>query len=423
MFAMQPEILDYLRDTAREEGLAPHIAFRTAVRSAIFGEEEGLWRVEAADGRAWDARFLFFATGQLNKPVIPEVPGRRDFAGIQFHSARWNASANLRDKRIVAIGTGASAAQYVPPVAEMAAHLTVVQRSPNWMIPRKDFEFSRAWQLAFAWFPPLRWLFRLYIYLRNELNFRAMKKPGGVIARATEKAARQHLQEQVTDAELRAALTPDYPVGCKRILIASDYYPALMRENVDLVTERVARVHQTGVEFESGRRVPAEVIIWGTGFDTASFVMPIDVTGRGGRRLEDEWVDGAEGYKGTLVSGFPNMAVLYGPNTNLGHNSIIYMAERQMDYVMKLVRTVLGRDLRFADVRPEVQARWNEKIQRRLGKTVWAAGCDSWYKHDGRIVNNWSSSTLRFGWETSRFDAADFDLGEREVPALAEQPL
>lgn len=420
MFAMQPEILDYFRQTAREEGLLPHIAFGTDVARAVFDEEDGLWRVSAADGREWDARFLFIGTGQLSKPVVPEIPGRRNFAGIQFHSAEWNSSANLEGKNVISVGTGASAAQYVPPVAKMAKQLTVVQRSPNWMVPRPDFEFSVGAKRALRWVPPLRWLLRAYIYLNFEKNVRAMKKPGGFIARQMEKKARAHLEEQVPDADLREKLTPDYPIGCKRLLIVSDYYPALMQGNVELVTEGVARVHQTGVELNSGRRIPAEVIIWGTGFDTASFVAPIEVVGRGGRRLEDEWADGAFGYKGTLVSGFPNLAVLYGPNTNLGHNSIIFMAERQMDFAMKLVRTVLGRDLRFLDVRPDVQESWNAKLQRRLGSTVWNAGCENWYKHDGKIINNWSSSTLRFAWETSRFDVRCFEIGAR-LPMLTEE--
>ncbi|MBZ6378434.1 hypothetical protein B5C34_12895 [Pacificimonas flava] len=420
MFAMQPEILDYFRDTAAEEGLRAHIALRTEVSAARFEEAQGLWHVEAKDGRRWDARFLVIATGQLNKPRVPDIPGRRDFAGIQFHSAEWNEAANVEGKNVVAVGTGASAVQFVPPVADQAKRLTVIQRSPNWLVPRPDREFSRRTKAAFGLLPPLRLLLRGYIYLTNELNFHAMRHPDGIIARVMERRARKHLEEQVPDPELRRQLTPDYPIGCKRILIASDYYPALMRDNVDLESDAVARVHQTGVELESGKRIPAEIIIWGTGFDTASFVAPIEVTGRNGQRLVEVWRDGAQGYKGTLVSGFPNMAVLYGPNTNLGHNSIIFMAERQMDYVMKIIRHVLGKDLRFVDVREEVEDRWNEALQRRLGRTVWAAGCDSWYKHDGKIINNWSSSTLRFAWELRSFDERRFEVAGWPLPAGQE---
>jgi cation diffusion facilitator CzcD-associated flavoprotein CzcO len=421
MFAMQPEILEYFRDTAKAEGLYPHIAFRTEVAGAAFDEREGRWRVAAKDGREWDARFLFIATGQLNEPAIPDIPGRRDFAGIQFHSARWNAATDLTGKNVVAIGTGASAAQYVPPVAEQAKQLTVIQRSPNWMIPRPDFEFPDWAKTAMRYAPPLRRLLRAFIYFSNELNFRAMRNPGGWIARGLERKARKQLEEEIPDRELRAKLTPDYPVGCKRLLVISDYYPALRRENVELVTDSVSRIHQTGIELESGRRIPAEVLIWGTGFDTKSFVLPIEITGLGGRRLSDDWAKGAEGYKGTLVSGYPNMAVLYGPNTNLGHSSIIFMAERQMDYVMKLVRAVLGKDLRYLDVRPEVQRRWNADLQRRLGKTVWAGPCESWYKHDGKIINNWSSTTIRFALETRTLDERNFDAGTHLLPGA--EPL
>lgn len=413
MFAMQPEILDYFRNTANEEGLLPHTALGTEVVSASFDEDEGLWRVSAADGREWDARFLLIGTGQLSKPTIPEIQGRRDFAGIQFHSAEWNYSANLEGKDVVAVGTGASAVQYIPRVAKAAKNLAVVQRSPNWLVPRPDFEFPAWAKRAFRWVPPLRWLLRSYVYLSYEKNVLAMMRPGGFVARSLEKKARSLLEEQVPDPELRAALTPDYPVGCKRLLISSDYYPALAQENVELVTERISRVHQTGIELASGRRIPAQVLIWGTGFDTAGFVAPIEVVGRSGERLEDKWASGAFGYKGTIVSGFPNLAVLYGPNTNLGHNSIIFMAERQMDYVMKIIRIVLGRDLRYLDVRPEVEEIWNAKLQHRLASTVWNSDCENWYKHDGRIINNWSSSTLHFAWETRRLDERRFEIGMR----------
>lgn len=420
MFAEQPEILDYFRDVAKAEGLRPHLRLNTEAMSADFDERMGQWHVRAKDGRRWRARFLIIGTGQLNKPHIPNIPGYGDFAGHQFHSARWKDGVRFAGKHVIVVGTGASAAQLVPRVAEEAANLVVVQRSPNWMIPRPDAEFPSALKTAFKLFPPLRQLLRGYIYLRNELNWQAFTGDNRFMSRYLKRQALKQLEEQVDDPELRKTLTPDYPIGCKRILICSDYYPALLRGNVQLETSPIERVTATGMKMAGGTRHKADIIIWATGFDTGSFVAPLQISGREGRHLADMWKNGAEAHKGTVVSGFPNLFVLYGPNTNLGHNSIIFMAERQMDYVMKIIETVLQRDLRFADVTNDAQRASNERLQRKLASTVWAGSCESWYKHDGKIVNNWSSSTLDFMRHARTLDLENFELGLRSARAEEE---
>jgi cation diffusion facilitator CzcD-associated flavoprotein CzcO len=418
-FARQPEILAYFRDVADRYGLAPHLRFGTEVAAARFDEAAGEWTVEAADGRRWAARILILGAGQLNRPWIPDIPGRDGFAGVQFHSARWNHDVDLTGKRVASIGNGASAVQYIPEIAPLAEKLTIFQRSANWIIPRPDEEITPAQHARFRRLPILRKALRLMIYAINESRWGAFARAGSWASRRLEKMARDHLAAQVHDPRLREILTPDYPIGCKRILITDDYYPAVCRPNVEIVDEPIARILPDGIETRSGRRVPLDVIVWGTGFETAGFLMPIDIVGRGGTRLHDVWAKGAEAYRGVTVAGFPNMFVMYGPNTNLGHNSIIFMSERQIDYILPLIDTILARDLALLDVRPAAQAAYNRKLQAKLATTVWAANCGSWYKHDGKITNNWSGSTLAFWRQMRQVDLDNYEMRPRQPAASA----
>jgi cation diffusion facilitator CzcD-associated flavoprotein CzcO len=414
-FARQPEILAYFRDIAERFGLNPHIRFNTEVEGAVFDETAGEWTVRASDGRHWAGRILILGAGQLNRPWIPDIEGRDSFAGVQFHSARWRQDVDLAGKRVASVGNGASAVQYIPEIAPLAEKLTIFQRSANWIIPRPDEEITPKQHSLYERFPILPKLIRLMIYAINESRWGAFRKTGSWASRRLEKMARDQLQAQVPDPKLRELLTPDYPIGCKRILITDDYYPAVCRENVEIVTDPIARITPEGIETRSGRRVALDVIVWGTGFETAGLLMPIDIVGRSGRRLHDEWKQGAEAHRGVAVAGFPNMFVLYGPNTNLGHNSIIFMSERQMDYVMPLIDMLLRRDLKFIDVRPEAQAAYNRELQAKLATTVWAANCGSWYKHDGKITNNWSGSTIEFWRQMRRVDLDSYEAVARMV--------
>ena len=414
-FARQPEILAYFRDIAERFGLNPHIHFGTEVEGASFDEAAGEWTVRDEDGRQWTARILIVGAGQLNRPWSPDIAGRDSFKGVQFHSARWRHDIDLTGQRVASIGNGASAVQYIPEIAPLAEKLTIFQRSSNWVIPRPDEPITAQQHARFRKLPILRKALRLMIYAINESRWGAFKRAGGWASRRLEKMARDHLNAQVADAKLRELLTPDYPIGCKRVLITDDYYPAVVRPNVEIVTEAIARITPDGIETASGRRVPLDVIVWGTGFATAGFLVPIDIVGRGGRRLHDIWANGAAAHRGVTVAGFPNMFILYGPNTNLGHNSIIFMSERQMDYVMPLVRTILARDLALLDVRPEAQAAYNRMLQDRLATTVWAANCGSWYKHDGKITNNWAGSTIEFWRQMRRPDLDAYETIPRKA--------
>lgn len=412
-FARQPEILAYFRDVAERYGLEPHIRFGTEVAGAVFDEAAGEWQVAAEDGRHWRARILIVGAGQLNRPWTPDIEGKESFRGVQFHSARWNRDIDLTGQRIASIGNGASAVQYIPEIAPLAEKLTIFQRSSNWIIPRPDEEITPQQHALYRRFPIIRKALRLLIYSINESRWGAFKKAGSWASRRLEKMARDHLNAQVHDPRLREILTPDYPIGCKRVLITDDYYPAVTRPNVEIVTEPIARIVPDGIETQSGRKIPLDVIVWGTGFATAGFLVPIDIVGRGGRRLHDVWANGAEAHRGVTVSGFPNLFVMYGPNTNLGHNSIIFMSERQMDYILPLIDTILARDLAVLDVKPAAQAAYNAELQKKLATTVWAANCGSWYKHDGKITNNWSSSTIAFWRQMRKSDLENYELVPR----------
>jgi len=416
-FARQPEILAYFRGVAERYGLGPHLRFDTEVAGATFDEDDGRWEVRATDGRRWSGRILVVGTGQLNRPWSPDVPGKDGFAGVQFHSARWNHDVDLTGKRVASIGNGASAVQYIPEIAPLAEKLTIFQRSANWIVPREDKEITAQAQALNRRLPALQKFSRLLIYSILESRWGAFRKIGSAASRRLERNARKHLEAQVADPKLRELLTPDYPIGCKRVLVSDDYYPAVVRPNVEIVTDPIARILPDGIETRSGRRVPLDVIVWGTGFATAGFLAPMEIVGRGGRRLHDAWASGAEAHRGVTVAGFPNMFVLYGPNTNLGHNSIIFMSERQMDYAMQLIDALLRRDLRFLDVRPDAQDAYNAELQAKLSTTVWAANCGSWYKHHGKITNNWSGSTIEFWRQMRRADLDAYELVPRTAPA------
>ncbi|MCA3254379.1 MAG: NAD(P)/FAD-dependent oxidoreductase [Alphaproteobacteria bacterium] len=418
-FARQPEIQAYFRRVAEDHGLLPHVRFHTSVAGARFDEVAGEWTVTAESGESWTGRILIVGVGQLNRPWIPDVPGRESFGGVQFHSARWRHDIDLSGKRIASVGNGASAVQYIPEIAPLAERLTIFQRSANWIIKRDDKEIPEGVRKANRALPLLPKFNRLLIYSILESRWGAFKQTGSRASKTLEKLAREQLEAQVHDPQLRALLTPDYPIGCKRVLISDDYYPAVSRPNVDIVTDPIDRIVPEGIVTRSGKQVPLDVIVWGTGFDTGGFLMPLEIEGRGGRRLHDAWANGAEAFRGVTVSGFPNMFVLYGPNTNLGHNSIIFMSERQMDYAMRLIETLLQRDLAAIEPKAEVQSAWNADLQARLAGTVWAAGCASWYKHDGKITNNWSSSTLEFWRQTRRADLENYTLTPRAVAKAA----
>jgi cation diffusion facilitator CzcD-associated flavoprotein CzcO len=423
-FSDQAEILRYLEHCAEKYGLRPHLRFGTEIAEGRFDETAGTWRLRTRAGEEIEAQVVVCGTGQLNRPAVPDIPGLREFGGTVFHSARWNHAHDLRGRRVAVVGNGASALQFIPQIAPVAEHVTVFQRSANWVIPRMDRAYARLEKWLFRHVAPLRWLYRAWIYWSLEARFLAFFK-GSRVGEKIAQVATEYMQTHIADPALRRALTPDYPVGCKRILISDDYFQALARPNVTIETHPISRIAPGAVVTADGVAHPADTIVFATGFQTLSFLAPMRITGLDGRTLDDAWRDGAEAYLGMAVAGFPNLFLLYGPNTNLGHNSIIFMIECQVGWVLRCIQALHERRLAWLDVRPEVMAAYNVELQAALRETAWDAGCTSWYKSEsGKVINNWSGFTVAYWWRTRRPDWAALEARTREslaarVPARA----
>ena len=407
-WSAQAEILAYMEHCARKYDLLPHVRFNTAIASARFDASVGAWRLRTAAGEEEVAAVLVSGVGQLNRPNLPDLPGLDRFRGTRFHSARWDHAVDLSGQRVAVIGNAASAIQFIPAIAPRVGQLSIFQRSPNWMLPRGDRAYSAREQRRFARWPWLARLYRWWIYLLLEARF-PMILANRVVAGGAQRAAQRNLEEHIAEPRLRAALRPDYPIGGKRVLIADDYYPTLQRPNVALVTAPIAEVTADAVVTRDGAVHPADVLILATGFQTTAFLAPMHIEGLDGQPLERAWADGARAYRGITVSGFPNLFLMYGPNTNLGHNSIIFMLECQTRYILGAIRTLRARDLAWLDLDPAALAADDRRTQAALARTVWAATDRSWYKTpQGRITNNWWGSTLRYWWDTRRFDAEHY---------------
>ena len=402
-YSPQAEILDYLRHCALKYGVREKIRFGCEVTAAAFDEAASLWRVEWRDAQGrmhtGHARVLVSAVGLLSRPALPSLTGLAQFRGPVFHSAKWNHEVALKNKRVAVIGTGASAIQFVPEVAREAARLTVFQRTPSYILPRADRAYSEGERRRFARWPWLMTAHRALIYVAHDsraVGFTRLRWMIGIIGGIP---ARKLLKAQVPDAALRERMTPRYPIGCKRILISNDWLPAFSRPNVELVTDAIEAVTSTGVR-AGGREIEVDAIVLGTGFAASEFLAPMVVRGRGGRRLNDAWAQGAQAWLGITVPGFPNFFMIYGPNTNLGHNSIVFMLESQVAHVLRCLRKL--RDAQGATI--EVSAppfeRYNARLQRRQQGTVFA-GCPSWYVDaHGRHTVNWPGFTTTYRWLT-----------------------
>jgi cation diffusion facilitator CzcD-associated flavoprotein CzcO len=411
-FPLRDEILSYLERCTDSYGLRDHIRLGTEVAQADFDEVAGRWRIGLVGGEELEADVLVTATGQLSRPSYPRIPGLDSFGGEMFHSARWNHDFDVTGKRVAAIGTGASAVQYIPQIAPKVAHLDLYQRTPGWVIPKPDRPYRPREKALFRRVPFVPAISRRLTYLRFELFTLAMTRNYRLL-RPYELGYKRRLRREIPDPELREKLVPDYPMGCKRVLISNDYIATLARPNVDVVTDGVAEITPTGVRTADGRERAADAIILGTGFQANEFLAPMAIRGREGRDLNDAWRDGADAYLGLAVAGFPNMFMLYGPNTNLGAGSIVVMLESQIGYVVEAVRELRRSGARWMDVRQDVQSAFNEEVQRRLADTVWTAGCSSWYRTEsGKVTNNWAGFVTEYRRRTRRPDPADFQLAQ-----------
>lgn len=409
------EIQAYAEELVQRYDLASHVRLSTSAESALWSDSNKVWRVTTTAGDVIEAGAVIAALGQLNRPALPDIPGRDSFSGPAMHTARWDASVDYAGKRVGVIGSAASAIQAIPELARTAAQLTVFQRSPNWIVPRNDAPVTDEIKVLMASQPEaaarVGALSRsLWFENADTLNWHAFSyTPEG--RNAFTRAATDHLEAQVADPDLRARLTPDYPIGCKRVLIEDDYYPALQQPNVTLQTRAIDCITANGVKTCDGSYHDFDMLVYATGFHTADWQWSLDVIGRKGS-LNDAWADGAEAYKGVTVADFPNLFVLYGPNTNLGHNSITYMLEAQVGYVLQALQYMDDAGIDALSPSHKAQQAYNLQLQEELSQTVWGdpACGQSWYKNaDGKITQNWSRSAREFADMLAQFSPEGFD--------------
>jgi cation diffusion facilitator CzcD-associated flavoprotein CzcO len=421
-YSPQGEILEYLRRTALQYGVTPHVRFGSFVDAADFDEASGRWTVRTRDGHVVRARSFVLGNGALHLPSLPDIRGRESYTGRACHTAKWDHSLDLTGKTVGVIGTGASAIQVVPAIAPKVKKLHLFQRTPAWVAPRNDHAYSERAKELLSRHPHAHKLLRGAIYTRAEATALAFLEPRAM--KPLEWLAKRHIEAQVRDPALRKALTPKYRMGCKRILVSDDYYPAVCRPNVELVTTGIDHIEAAGVATVDGVVRPLDVLVYATGFDVAGYLSPISITGLGDRSLADTWQRSPSAYLGITMSGFPNMFALMGPNTGLGHNSMIYMIEAQARYAVQGIRAIRDRKLRYLDVREDVQREFTAEVDEKMKKTVWATGCTSWYlAGGGRNSTLWPGFTFDYARRTRKLDLDAFTMvGEARRDARETKP-
>ncbi|OZB17287.1 MAG: 4-hydroxyacetophenone monooxygenase [Marinobacter sp. 34-60-7] len=450
MFAQQPEIKAYLKHCAEKYGLLEHIRFNTHVAGAHWDEQNARWAIETCDSNAlWSymkqkglnpgdaldrndpqlpafetlqATVLVSGMGGLSTPAYPDIPGLENFTGKLFHSQDWDHDYDFRGKRVAVIGTGASAIQFVPEIAKDVAQLDLYQRTPPWVMPKPDRAITPLEQRLFRTLPQSLNALRQSIYWM--LEARVLGFVGNPrILKIGELQARRHIRRQIRDKALRAKVTPDFHFGCKRVLISNNYYPALDQDHVDVLTDGIRAVQGNTIIDSNGVERTVDCIVFGTGFKAQDPIPRGMIFGRHGQDLLDAWRGGAEAYKGTTVAGFPNFFMLMGPNTGLGHSSMVYMIESQVQYVLDAIKRMVKADWRSVEVKPEAVADYNAGLQDKLGDSVWQTGCKSWYVNEhGRNTTLWPGFTWQFRQQTRRFDAVQYRCEPEAVAATGAQP-
>ncbi|MEO3937009.1 NAD(P)/FAD-dependent oxidoreductase [Dermatophilaceae bacterium Soc4.6] len=406
-FPPADEIQAYLEAVVDRFDLRRHLALGTEVVRAVWHEASTTWAVETADGRVLECDLLVTAVGQLSKPAVPQIKGLETFGGPVVHSARWTPDLDVAGRRVAVIGSGASAIQIVPVIAGPAEHVTVLQRSAPWTLPKPARRYGRVSRALKQRVPAS-------MHIGRETTWRVTQLMGlavtgnAVASGALRLASTAQRRIQLRDPELRRRATPDHRMGCKRVLFTSTWFPALARPDVDLVTEAIDRVEEEGVRTADGRLHRADVLVLGTGFAATDLVAPLEVVGRAGTRLADAWAGGAHAYLGLSVPGFPNLFLVYGPNTNTGNTSVVYFHEAQAGYIAQAARLLAAQGGGALEVRTEVEAAYDTELLARLDRSVWAT-CSSWYRAaSGRIVTNWPGSASEYARRTARLDPADF---------------
>ncbi|MFA5122530.1 flavin-containing monooxygenase [Zavarzinia sp.] len=417
MYSPQPEIRAYIERCATKYGVMPHIRFGVELTGAAFDEALGLWRIATKSGEVITARAVVSGMGALSIPAYPKIAGIERFKGKTFHSQNWDHAYDLKGKTVAVIGTGASAIQFVPQIQKQVAQVKLFQRTAPWIMPKPDRAIGTLERAANRYVPGFQRAFREAIYWWLEVRVLGFAmKPD--LMKKLEGMARRYIAKEIKDPVLRAKVTPDYTIGCKRVLLSNDYYQTLAKPNVDVITTGIREITETGVVTADGIEHKVDAIIYGTGFKATDMLSGMNFTGVGGEDLNARWKrDGAQAYLGSTTHGFPNLYFLMGPNTGLGHSSMVYMIEAQIHYVMEALKLMKAKGYNHLDVKPEVEGEFNRKLAGRLDGTVWnTGGCVSWYRDEqGRNVTLWPDFTFRFAHATARLNPADFNA----TPAAA----
>ncbi len=411
-YGPQEEIHRYLQHCAKKYQLNKHIKFDTAVRALDFCENTGLWKITLANGQHAKARAVVLAIGALNIPQYPEIEGIEKFGGKIMHTAEWDPDYALEGKRVAVIGTGASAIQVVPAIQPEVASLALFQRTPPWVMPKFDRPQSAARQARLRRWPVLQKVIRSLQYLLAESVVPAFMWDS-FLTRFGESMGRRYLQKVVADPQLRKQLTPNYAMGCKRVLLSDNYYPALTQKNVSLLSAGVSHLDESAIYSSDGNRLEVDAIVLATGFKVPVSGAPMPVRGLAGRELNDDWATGSQAYKGMAVSGYPNLLYIMGPNTGPGNTSVIFYIESQIHYILQYLRALRANPNEYMDVKSEVQKNFNEDVQRRFKGTTWTSGCNSWYlTADGKNTTLWPSFSWQYRLRTRHFASVEYEFIE-----------
>ncbi|WP_158854579.1 flavin-containing monooxygenase [Saccharothrix deserti] len=416
-YAGQPEIQRYVEEVFDTYGLGRVTRFDTEVLSYTYDDATDRWQVQVAGGEVLTPRVVIAGIGALHNPNIPKFKGAETFAGEIVHSARWNPDLDLTGKRVAVVGVGSSAVQIVPAIAGQAAHVHVVQRTPQWVLPKPNRPFSRFERFLFRVLPVSQKVYRNVAYWSHELAIIAFMHPP--LLKVFKAVSLRTLRKQIPDPELRAKLTPDYTIGCKRILLTSDYYPALMRDDVTLVDSGIAEFEVTGFRTENGEFHEADVVILATGFATDNRLAEERITGRGGLTIQEAWRDGMRAHLGTTIAGFPNFFLMMGPNSGGGSQSILFVIEAQAHYIAQCVRMMRAAGARSLEIRADVEREFNKRIHAKLARSVWnSGGCDSWFlDRSGQNRQAWPGSSVSY-WRLTRQPSKEwFELRGRSLEA------
>lgn len=408
-WSMQDQILEYIKYVVEKYDLARHIHFQEEVTGASWNNSKSHWVISTLKGLSYKAKCLVSAVGQLHYPSIPRFKGHDSFDGPVWHSAQWNHTCSLEGKKIGVIGNAASAVQFIPEITKEAKEVVIFQRSANWMLPKQDRAYKDWEKKLVARMPILLKIYRLKLWLLGGGLFFLMKKGNGFLRKQYQNQTISFIKKYIDDPEFIKALTPTYPMGAKRILFSDTYYPALANENVRLVTSEIKTINSSGIVDKEEIQHDLDVLIYSTGFKTNPFLMNIDIVGRENVLLKDHWKDGPKNYLGINIDRFPNFFMMYGPNTNLGHNSIILMSEAQAGYISSCIGSMRLQKLQSIEIKKEVINEYHKKTQERLENMIWASVEDSWYRSpNGNIPNNYPGRTMEYMRRTKKVDFSEY---------------